>query len=71
MKAYIPLGLLAALCAGSALAQAPTFEEVDANMDGLIDQNEAAAVEGLDFATADANQDGSIDREEWGTVTGQ
>jgi hypothetical protein len=44
---------------------------VDANMDGLIDQDEAAAVEGLDFATADANQDGSIDREEWGTVTGQ
>jgi hypothetical protein len=71
MKAYVPLGLLGVLCAGAALAQAPSFEEVDANMDGQIDQSEAAVVEGLDFATADANQDGHIDRAEWTAATGQ
>jgi hypothetical protein len=71
MKAYIPMGLLAVLFAGPALAQAPAFEEVDTNMDGVIDQNEAAAVEGLDFAIADANQDGAIDQDEWSAATGQ
>ena len=32
---------------------------------------EAAAIEGLDFATADANQDGSLDQSEYATVLGQ
>ena len=51
---------------GAALAQgAPSFEEVDANQDGMISQEEAAAVVGLDFATADTNQDGQLDRSEY------
>jgi hypothetical protein len=52
--------------AGSALAQGlPSFEEVDTNSDGQISQEEAAAIEGLDFATADANQDGTLSMEEY------
>lgn len=51
---------------GAAVAQGlPAFEEVDANGDGMISEEEAEAVEGLDFATADANQDGAIDRVEY------
>ncbi|HEX6993623.1 MAG TPA: hypothetical protein VF339_05690 [Gammaproteobacteria bacterium] len=62
--------LLALGFAGAALAQeAPSFEEVDANMDGSISQEEAAAVEGLDFSTADTNQDGSLDRSEYQAAT--
>ncbi len=52
--------------AGGAVAQSlPAFEEVDTNGDGVISEEEAQAVEGLDFATADANQDGQLDRAEW------
>ena len=59
--------ILAAIAfSGAALAQElPSFEEVDANADGLISMEEAAAIEGLDFATADTNQDGSLDQEEY------
>ncbi len=58
--------------AGGALAQElPSFEEVDANGDGAISEQEAQAVEGLDFATADANQDGQLDRAEWAEASGQ
>lgn len=57
--------------AGAAIAQeAPSFEEVDVNMDGSISQEEAAAVEGLDITTADRNQDGSLDRQEYEAATG-
>jgi hypothetical protein len=60
------LGLTALGFSALALAQgAPAFEEVDANQDGAISQEEAAVVEGLDFATADANQDGQLSREEY------
>jgi hypothetical protein len=52
--------------ASAALAQGmPAFEEVDANDDGQISQEEAAVIEGFDFATADTNQDGSLSREEY------
>jgi len=52
--------------AGAALAQGlPPFEEVDTNGDGQISQEEAAAIEGLDFATADTNQDGALSMEEY------
>lgn len=58
--------------AGSAVAQGlPAFEEVDANGDGQISEQEAAAVEGLDFASADANQDGALDRAEYEAASGQ
>lgn len=52
--------------ASAALAQGlPPFEEVDTNGDGQISQEEAAAIEGLDFATADTNQDGALSMEEY------
>jgi hypothetical protein len=68
----ISVALLALGFAGSSMAQdAPSFEEVDTNGDGMISQEEAAAVEGLDFATADTNQDGSLDRQEYEAATQQ
>ena len=59
--------------AGLALAQGalPPFEEVDANADGQISMEEAAAIEGLDFAAADTNQDGSLDQAEYAAAQGQ
>jgi EF hand len=62
------LGFSAAAMAQSTL---PSFEEVDANADGQISMEEAAAIEGLDFATADANQDGALDQEEYAALQGQ
>ena len=64
MKKYLVL-LFALLFAVGALAQLPSFEEVDTNADGVIDRDEAAAVEGLDFDAADTNMDGVIDRQEY------
>ena len=67
----LSIALLALGFTGAAMAQeAPSFEEADANADGMISQEEAAAVEGLDFATADSNQDGSLDRSEYEAATG-
>lgn len=53
--------------AGGAIAQnsMPAFEDVDQNGDGVISQEEAQTVEGLDFAAADTNQDGQLSREEY------
>jgi hypothetical protein len=66
----LSIALLALGFTGAAMAQeAPSFEEVDANSDGMISQEEAAAVEGLDLATADTNQDGSLDRAEYQAAT--
>ena len=62
------LGFSAGLMAQGSL---PAFEEVDANADGQISMEEAAAIEGLDFATADANQDGALDQEEYAAAQGQ
>lgn len=51
---------------GIAAAQdMPAFEDADANSDGAVSQEEAAAIEGLDFAAHDADQDGSLTREEY------
>lgn len=63
MKKYMPL--LALGFAGMVFAAAPAFEEVDANADGWIDQEESAVVEGLDFTTCDADQDGALSAEEY------
>lgn len=72
MMKRLAIGLLAFGFSAGALAQGlPEFEEVDQNDDGMISQEEAASVEGLDFATADTNQDGSIDRVEYATADGQ
>lgn len=66
MKSALATLLLAAGLSVAALAQdRPEFDEVDANGDGMISQEEAGAVEGLDFARVDANKDGHIDREEY------
>lgn len=65
MKYSLPALLIFGF-AGTALAQGlPSFEEVDTNNDGQISQEEAAAIEGLDFATADADQNGSLSIEEY------
>ncbi len=61
------LGFSAAALAQGAL---PAFEEVDVDADGQISMEEAAAIEGLDFATADANQDGALDQEEYAAAQG-
>jgi hypothetical protein len=58
--------LLSFLFIGTAVAQEmPAFEDLDTNSDGAISQEEAAAVEGLDFAAADTDQSGSLSREEY------
>lgn len=66
------IALLAFAFSGVALAQAlPSFDEVDANHDGLVTKDEASKIEGLDFATCDKNQDGSVSREEYDACAGQ
>lgn len=73
MKARVTATLLALGFSAAAIAQqqAPAFEEVDQNSDGMISQQEAEQVEGLDFATADSNQDGQLDRQEYQQATQQ
>jgi hypothetical protein len=71
MKKFSLGTLIAAGFAGVALAQAPTFEEVDVNDDGQISQEEAAAIEGLDFEAADTDQDGSLSMEEYQAAQGE
>jgi hypothetical protein len=43
----------------------PTFESVDTNKDGVITQNEALAVPGLDFAAADTDKSKTLSRQEF------
>lgn len=70
MTKYSLLALIGV--AGAAMAQSlPAFEEVDANGDGQISQEEAAAIEGLDFATADTDQDGALSMEEYNAATAE
>lgn len=64
MKKYLVL-LFALMFSAGLMAQHPPFDDVDANNDGVIDREEAAAVEGLDFDEVDANEDGVIDRAEY------
>lgn len=68
-KVLLPAALLA-LASGFAWAQAPSFEEVDANQDGMISSEEAAMVEGLDISSADTDADGSLSMEEYQAATG-
>ena len=66
MKKFSIATLLLLGTTGIAFAQdTPAFEDVDANDDGSISQEEAAAIEGLDFSAADADQNGSLSREEY------
>jgi hypothetical protein len=66
MTKYLLQTLVISGFAGAALAQGlPAFEDVDADGDGQISQQEAAAIEGLDFVAADTNQDGALSMEEY------
>lgn len=66
---YIPLIALGFM--GIALAaEAPAFEEVDANADGTISMDEAAVIEGLDFEAADTDGDGALTQEEYEAAAG-
>ncbi|MDQ2696453.1 MAG: EF-hand domain-containing protein [Pseudomonadota bacterium] len=58
-----------ALASGLAFAAHPAFSEADANGDGAVDQDEAAAIEGLDFTAADTDQNGSLSEEEYNAAT--
>lgn len=65
-KLLIPAALI--LASGLAVAgseSAPDFAELDVNADGVLSQEEAAMVEGLDFSAADQDQDGSLNEEEY------
>ena len=42
-----------------------SFESVDTNKDGVITQNEALAVQGLDFASTDKDNNHSLSRQEY------
>lgn len=42
-----------------------SFADADADRNGAIDSNEAAAVTGLDFTSADTDQDGKLSRSEF------
>ncbi len=48
-------------------SKAPTFENVDANKDGVITRQEASAFSALEvsFDRVDANKDGKLDAEEF------
>lgn len=69
-KICLVLSALGFSAAALAQAELPAFEDVDTNADGQISMEEAAAIEGLDFATADANQDGALDQEEYAAAQG-
>jgi len=71
MNGKMVAALILAAVAGSALAAAPAFEDVDTDTDGRITMDEAAAVEGLDFDAADTNGDNTLDREEYAAAASQ
>ena len=51
-------------------ADAPAFEQVDVDQDGVISETEASAVPEIDFATADADGDGTLSRAEYEQALG-
>ena len=57
----------------AALAGAPafavTFDELDADKNGLVSAEEAQAA-GIDLSKTDANQDGSLDQAEFDAAAG-
>jgi len=52
-----------------AAGDAPAFEDVDKNADGMISEQELASVEGVDLAKADENGDGHLSRSEYEAAT--
>ena len=55
---------------GAALAGAPAFADIDADKNGTLSAEEAAAV-GLDLTKVDANQDGAVDEAEYKAAIGE
>lgn len=49
-------------------AQWPSFDQVDKNKDGVLEQSEAKAIKGLNFKTVDADSDGKISQVEYQTA---
>ena len=71
MKKRFLIPFLFAFFSGAALAQqAQSFDELDANADGSLSEDEVSAVVGLDFASADMDGDGSLSRDEYDSATG-
>lgn len=55
--------------AGSSSSAMPSFSQADSDGNGVIDQNEAGAVTGLDMSSADSNSDGQLSRTEYEAAT--
>jgi hypothetical protein len=67
MKKLILTAAVLALASGFAWAQ--SFEELDADADGLISSEEAASA-GMDASAADTDGDGAVSQEEFDAAMG-
>lgn len=65
LKRFLTALMALGLFSGVALAAPPAFQDIDTNKDGVITQEEAVQVEGLDMASADTNGDGQLSQEEY------
>lgn len=69
MKKLLAIPFIFAFFSGAAIAQGsmPSFEEVDADGDSNVSQQELqdANVQGVDVTTADQDQDGVLSKEEY------
>jgi hypothetical protein len=67
MSRWLNAALLVAsvVIATVAFAEAPAFDDIDANSDGKLSKAEASSVKGLDFAKADRDKNGTLDRVEY------
>ncbi len=67
-KVLIPTALI--LASGIAIAGSESFTLLDINQDGALSQEEAAAVQGLDFSAADQDGNAALSQDEFMAVTG-
>ena len=70
-KQICKLIVLAGFASAAMAQELPAFEEVDANADGQISREEAAAIEALDFVSADTDQNGTLSMEEYDAARSQ
>jgi hypothetical protein len=54
-----------ALAGAAPAADAPSFEQLDVNKDGVLSRSEAAKLPSMDFSAADKNRDGALSRSEY------